>query len=133
MKNKLQIACGAALIVFGLVNVLLLKSLASTSAHGQRSEAREAFSGRTWEYCALSKSAYVGSDKGGKGGLYWVSYFRENGVQVVEYEDQATEKNALAKAIAKLGADRWEMVGQGPLEIRVGTGLTVLYFKRPVS
>ncbi len=131
MKNKSQIAVAAALAVFGLTNVFLLKSLASTSARGQALESREASSGRAWEYCAVGKAAYVGSDKGGKGGLYWVSYFRESGVQVVEYEDLATEKSALAKAIAKLGADGWEMVGQGPLEIRP-VGLTVLYFKRSV-
>jgi hypothetical protein len=34
------------------------------------------------------------------------------------------------KAIAKLGEEGWEMVGQGPLEIRQG-GLNAINFKRP--
>ena len=83
--------------------------------------------GQRWEYCALSKAAYAGSNRGG---LFWISYFRDSGVQVVEIEDPALEKNGPAKAIAKLGAEGWEMVGQGPLEIRQAT-LAALYFKRP--
>jgi hypothetical protein len=75
----------------------------------------------------INESAYVGSNRGG---LYWVSYFRDSGVQVAEVEDPALEKNGPAKAIAKLGVEGWEMVGQGPLEIRQGT-LSALYFKRP--
>src|SRR5678816_3881582 len=67
-----------------------------------------------WEYCTLTKASYVGSIRGG---VYWISYFRDSGVQVIEVEDPALEKNGPAKAIAKLGAEGWEMVGQGPLEI----------------
>ncbi len=80
-----------------------------------------------WEYCALSKAAYVRS---GRGGLYWISYFREAGVEVVEVEDSALERNGPTRAIAKLGAEGWELVGEGALEIGVG-GVRALYFKRP--
>jgi len=82
---------------------------------------------RKWEYCSLTKAGYPGSSRGG---LYWISYFRDGGVQVVEVEEQATERGGPAKAIAKLGEEGWEMVGQGPLEIRQG-GLNAIYFKRP--
>ena len=79
-----------------------------------------------WEYCSITRAA-VGPSRGG---LYWISYFREGGVQVIEVEEQATERGGPAKAIAKLGEEGWEMVGQGPLEIRQG-GFNALYFKRP--
>ena len=82
---------------------------------------------RKWEYCSLTRAAYPGS---ARGGLYWISYFRDGGVQVVEVEEQATERGGPAKAISKLGEEGWEMVGQGPLEIRQG-GLNAIYFKRP--
>ena len=83
--------------------------------------------GQLWEYCTLTKASYVGSNRGG---VYWISYFRDSGVQVIDVEDAALEKNGPAKAIAKLGAEGWEMVGQGPLEIRQST-INALYFKRP--
>jgi len=79
-----------------------------------------------WEYCSLSK-AMVGQ---GRGGLYWITYFRSGGAQVVETEELATERYGPAKAIAQLGAEGWEMVGEGPLEMRSG-GLNAIYFKRP--
>lgn len=78
-----------------------------------------------WEYCSLSK-ALVGQSRGG---LYWISYFHSNGVQVVEVEEMATESSGPAKAISKLGDEGWEMVGQGPLEMRAG-GTNAIYFKR---
>jgi hypothetical protein len=78
-----------------------------------------------WEYCSLSK-ALVGQSRGG---LYWITYFRTGGAQVVEAEELATERDGPAKAIAKLGEDGWEMVGEGPLEMRAG-GINAIYFKR---
>lgn len=80
-----------------------------------------------WEYCTVSRAKYVNSNRAG---LYWISYFRENGVQVVEFEDTATEKNGATKIIAKLGAEGWELVGQAPLDIRQGAPIDALYFKR---
>ena len=78
-----------------------------------------------WEYCSLSK-ALVGQSRGG---LYWISYFHGTGVQVVEVEEMATESSGPAKAISKLGDEGWEMVGEGPLEMRAG-GTNAIYFKR---
>ena len=78
-----------------------------------------------WEYCSLSK-AMVGQSRGG---LYWITYFRSGGAQLVEVDEPATESYGPAKAIAKLGDEGWEMVGVGPLEIRVGN-LNAIYFKR---
>ncbi len=114
----ISLAIVAALIGGTISNRLLV----ATSAQAQQDAL-----GQKWEYCALTKAAYVGSNRGG---IYWISYFRDSGVQVIEVEDAALEKNGPAKAMAKLGAEGWEMVGQGPLEIRQGT-FNALYFKRP--
>lgn len=96
-----------------------------------RTSAREADRAtvQRWEYCALSKAAYVGS---ARGGIYWISYFRESGVQVVEVEASATDTNgaALSKAISRLGSEGWEMVAPGLLDINQGQ-VNAIYFKRP--
>jgi hypothetical protein len=97
----------------------------------QAQKADESSVVQKWEYCALSKAAYAGS---ARGGIYWISYFHETGVQVVEVQASVTEGNgaAMAKAISKLGSEGWEMVAPGPLEVnQVST--TALYFKRPKS
>jgi hypothetical protein len=78
-----------------------------------------------WDYCALSKAA-VGASRGG---LYSITYFRDGGAQVVEAEELATERYGPARAIAQLGQDGWEMVGEGPLDVRAGS-TNAIYFKR---
>ena len=98
-----------------------------TPTQAQKTGAQKTYAGPKWEYCALTRAAYVVSNRGG---LYWISYFRNSGVQVVEIEDTALEKNGPSKAIARLGEEGWEMIGEGPLEIRQGE-LKALYFKRP--
>lgn len=80
-----------------------------------------------WEYCTVSKAKFTNSNRAG---IYWISYFKENGVQVVEFEDTPTEKNGTSKIIAKLGAEGWELVGQAPLDVRQGAPIDALYFKR---
>ena len=93
----------------------------------QAREADEPSSQQQWEYCALTKAAYVNASREG----YWIVYFRDTGPQVVDVQSSATDGNgaSMAKAIARLGAEGWEMVGQGPLEIRQGA-VNALYFKR---
>ena len=78
-----------------------------------------------WEYCALSRAA-VGASRGG---LYSITYFRDGGAQVVEAEELATERYGPARAIAQLGQEGWEMVGEGPLDARAGA-TDAIYFKR---
>lgn len=83
-----------------------------------------------WEYCAVTKAQFVGSIRGGQ---YWISYFRKGNVQV-ETVEASVQESAVAKAVSKLGEEGWEMVGEGPLEIRQGGPPggtpTALYFKR---
>jgi hypothetical protein len=81
-----------------------------------------------WEFCAVTKAQFVGSNRVG----YWINYFKGDGVQVVTIETGPTG-NAFAKAVAKLGEEGWDMVGEGPLEIRPGVPggtPTAIFFKR---
>jgi hypothetical protein len=81
-----------------------------------------------WEYCAVSKAGYTGSTRGG---TYWISYFKENGVEIVEVEEKASEQQGaqIARAFARLGDEGWEMVGQGDLPVKSGR-FEAIYFKR---
>ena len=81
-----------------------------------------------WEYCAVVKAQYVGSPQGG---IYWIAYFKGEGVRTEDVKVGPTG-NAFAKAVAKLGEDGWDMVGEGPLEVRPGPGgtPTAVFFKR---
>ncbi|MFL6254018.1 MAG: hypothetical protein ACJ74T_03275 [Pyrinomonadaceae bacterium] len=85
-----------------------------------------------WEYCAVIKSQAIPTPR-----LFaWITYFKDEGVKT-ETIEAGLGGNSYAKAIAKLGADGWEMVGEGPLDIRPdprpnapGSALTALFFKR---
>jgi hypothetical protein len=128
MNGKQYVLALALLVIAGLCGgVVSGKLLAAAPVEARKDDAPKTYSGQKWEYCALTKAAYVGSNRSGR---YWVSYFSDKGAQVVEYEETALERNGPAKAIAKLADEGWEMVGEGPLDIRQGE-LRALYFKRP--
>ena len=85
-----------------------------------------------WEYCAVVK-AQMGDQRRI---IYWINYFRGEGVRN-EPVEAGLGGNSFAKAVAKLGDDGWEMVGEGPLEVapvvRPGptAGVpTAIFFKR---
>src|SRR5215210_6927460 len=73
-----------------------------------------------WEYCAVVKSQAIPTPR-----LFaWITYFKEEGVKTETVE-------------ASLGGNCWEMVGEGPLDIRPdprpgapGSAPTALFFKR---
>ena len=90
-------------------------------SYGARADVR-------WEYCAVSKAGYAGSSRGG---TYWISYFKETGAEIVELEEKVSEQQggSLAKAIARLGEEGWEMVGQSDLPLKNGR-LEAIFFKR---
>lgn len=126
MNRTRRVVTLALVLATGLVGGVISGRMAGPDqTQAQRPERANPFARDKFEYCSLTR-AVVGQSRGG---LYWISYFRNNGVQVVEVEELATENSGPAKAIAKLGDDGWEMVGQGPLEIRAG-GLNAIYFKR---
>ncbi|MGB7926498.1 MAG: hypothetical protein WCF57_24885 [Pyrinomonadaceae bacterium] len=133
MDRKQYALALALLLVAGLLGGalsgrLLAVAPTTTTAQAQpQSASSRPYAGQKWEYCALTKAAYVASNRGG---LFWISYFRDTGVQVVEVEDTALERNGPAKAIAKLGDEGWEMITEGPLDLRQGE-LKAIYFRRP--
>lgn len=104
------------------------RTLPVVNANPLSEEKGEVRAGAQWEYCAVSRSGYTGSTKGG---AYWISYFRDNGVEIVEIDEKVSEQQgtSIAKAIAKLGDDGWEMVGSGELPIKTGR-VEAIYFKR---
>ena len=107
-------------------------SLAPLTAEAQERGRDEERDELKWEYCAVTKAQFVGSIRGGQ---YWISYFRRGNVQV-ETVEASVQESALAKAVSKLGEEGWEMVGEGPLEVRQGGPggtPTALYFKRRKS
>ena len=85
-----------------------------------------------WEYCAVVK-AQTGDPRRQ---IYWINYFRAEGVRS-EPVEAGLGGNSFGKAVARLGEEGWEMVGEGPLEVlpvvRPGptTGVpTAIFFKR---
>jgi hypothetical protein len=65
-----------------------------------------------WEYCAVVKAQVPGSVRL----VYWIVNFRGEGVKVEPVEAGLTG-NSFGKAVAKLGDEGWEMVGEGPLQV----------------
>jgi hypothetical protein len=85
-----------------------------------------------WEYCAVVKAQIPGSVRL----IYWIAYFKGEGVRT-ESVEAGLSGNSFGKAVAKLGEDGWEMVGEGPLDVRLDprpiptTALpTAVFFKR---
>lgn len=103
----------------------LTPGAASSSAHGRESDPEE----QKWEYCAVLKAQYPGSLRN----VFWIAYFKGDRIETVDMETGPTG-NPTAKAVVRLGNEGWEMVGQGPLEVRPGGPpspfSTALYFKR---
>ncbi len=130
MNRKQYVVALALLMIAGLCGgAISVRLLDATPTEAQATGTTRAHSGQKWEYCALTRAAYVGSNRNGR---YWISYFSDKGAQVVEMEETALERNGPAKAIARLADEGWEMVTDGPLDIRQGE-LRALYFKRPKS
>ena len=126
MSKKLQLPFILLILVGSTLGGAISGKLLSATPALAR-QANESSSRTQWEYCALSKAAYVNTNREG----YWIIYFRDTGAQVVDVQSQATDGNgaSMAKAITRLGAEGWEMVGQGPLDVRLGAA-NGLYFKR---
>jgi hypothetical protein len=90
----------------------------------------EAFRDTQWEYCAVTKAQYAAASSRI---IYWINYFKGEGVKV-EPVEAGLGGDSFAKAVAKLGVDGWEMVGEGPLEANIRLGArdapNAIFFKR---
>lgn len=105
MKNA---GYAGLLIVLALGGFLygsaLNRSGAAASAGARSEEESSAWAGARWEYAAVSRAGYTGSSRGG---IYWISYFKETGVEIVEIEEKASEQQGaqISRAMARLGAE----------------------------
>ena len=92
-----------------------------------------------WEYCAITGAGGAGSGFNYRG-IATIRYLRADGwkEETVEFvpdferrnDYRIHEKGALARAIAKLGDEGWEMVLKEP-DIDKTTHIDIFYFKRP--
>lgn len=112
----------AGAILGGAISSRLFTATPALAREGDESGSRQ-----QWEYCAVTRAAYVNASREG----CWIIYFRAAGAEVVDVQSSATDGNgaSMAKAIARLGAEGWEMVGQGSLDVRSGA-TNAMYFKR---
>lgn len=106
----------------------LNRAASVTKAASSGEESNETRAGVRWEYCAVSRAGYTGSTRGG---TYWVSYFKDTGVEIIEIEEKVSDQQgvAVARAMAKLGEEGWEMVGSSELPVKTGR-YEAIYFKR---
>ena len=79
-----------------------------------------------WEYCSLQKVA-----KGGTGYFYPALVFYTQKGELREDLSGGNENEKVAKRIAQLGAEGWELVTTGSFERE--TQMHNLYFKREIS
>jgi hypothetical protein len=121
----------ALALAAGFAGQALYGALVSPRAAQARAASADPGDGQ-WEYCAVLKAQYPGSVRL----IYWIAYFRGEEVKI-ENVETGVGGSPFAKAAAKLGQDGWEMVGAGPLEVRLearpGTnaGLpNAIFFKR---
>ena len=83
-----------------------------------------------YEYCAVVKQQGVTTPRL----VFWITYFKDEGMKI-ETVETGPSGAPYAKAIAKLGMEGWEMVGEAPLDIRpdprpITSAPTALFFKR---
>ncbi len=126
MNRRHYLLTVALSLAAGLAGHALYGSLAAAPA--ARAAAEPQREGQ-WEYCALVKSQAPSPRL-----VFWIAYFRGEGVRT-EPVEAALSGNSQAKAIAKLGEEGWEMVGEGPLDVRPdprpgASAATALFFKR---
>jgi hypothetical protein len=123
-------------VAVSLAAGFLLRSLSAAPRDNAPSEAGRAAAsaaeGDEWEFCAVARAQFV---PGPRGNQYWIVYFRGEGVQTVTVET-GVSGNAQGKAIAKLGSEGWELVGEGTLDTGRPAGPReelprALFFKRP--
>jgi hypothetical protein len=102
-----------------------------------RVQANQVSGAQRWEYCAITSVHYAGDNFGSR----WVAairYYQASGSKetLVEFVPELGRsavgrdygEEALAKAIAKLGNEGWEMVTK---ESQVDSNFKPFYFKRP--
>lgn len=127
MNRRHYLLTVALSLAAGLAGHALYGSLAiqpaARAAAGPRRDSQ-------WEYCAVVKAQGPPTPRL----FFWITYFKDEGMRI-ETVEATLGGTSYGKAIAKLGVDGWEMVGEGPLDIRPdprpgASTPTALFFKR---
>src|ERR1044071_3017327 len=129
MNRRHYLLTVALSLAAGLAGHALYGTLAApTTARAAAEPRRDA----QYEYCAVVKAQSLPTPRL----FFWIVYFREDGTKI-ETVEATLGGSSVGKAIAKLGEDGWEMVGEGPLDIRPdprpgasGSAPTAIFFKR---
>ncbi|MET0649953.1 MAG: hypothetical protein ABW208_25370 [Pyrinomonadaceae bacterium] len=131
MNRRHYLLTVALSLAAGLAGHALYGSLAAPPAAHARA-AVEPRRDSQWEYCAVVKAQGPPTPRL----FFWITYFKDEGIKI-ETVEATLGGSSYAKAIAKLGTDGWEMVGEGPLDIRPdprpgasANAPTALFFKR---
>ena len=131
MNRRHYLLTVALSLAAGLAGHALYGSLAALPAAHARAAAEPRRESQ-WEYCAVVKAQGPPTPRL----FFWITYFRDEGMKT-ETIEATLGGSSYAKAIAKLGTDGWEMVGEGPLDIRPdprpgasANAPTALFFKR---
>jgi hypothetical protein len=128
MNRRHYLLSVALSLAAGLAGHALYGSLAAPAARAAAEPRRDL----EWEYCAIVKAQGPTTPRL----FFWITYFKDEGMKI-ETVEATLGGSSYGKAIAKLGADGWELVGEGPLDIRPdprpaasATAPTALFFKR---
>ena len=134
--QRTNILALAFVLTIGLLASFVLNSFAAGAVQAQQSDRR---AGERWEYCAITDVTAVGDTEGKVFGRANIFYFQASGCHkeslntAAEGDFSNAKQAALAKATAKLGAEGWEMLGEGTqFDFRSGDVVEpkALYFRR---
>lgn len=131
MKRRQYLLTVALALCAGLAGHALYDALLAPRTVEARQDGESG--GVQWEHCAVVKAQTPGSVRL----VYWIVNFRGEGVRVEPVEGAGVSSNSFGKAVAKLGEEGWEMVGEGTLPVgsdaRPGTPAnapSAYFFKR---
>lgn len=134
MKRRPFIAAGIFLIIAMFLGGIILGQT-FTSVRVRAENGDRMFEPTRWEYCSVVPSTAVSTEFGKHSGTVTIYYAKD--VADTSEKVEGTLKNGaidsvVAKAVAKLGAEGWEMVGQGTFLSYERDQAPALYFKRPI-
>lgn len=130
--RKVLLTRAATPVVLAAFIAAAVASAYAFTAREQRDGALREAEAAQWEYAVIGSVTEMGRGATPRDikfrGVAALCYARENGCQQFQVEG-SDRAEALARAMAKLGQEGWEMVGESPFPVGVGsTG--GLYFKR---
>jgi len=139
-KNRFLLAFSTATVLFVAGQFFTSFFPSPLPAQAQQATDAKKSSSQRWEYAAIPLNNAVQPESGSLSTTRVqlpIYYFQSSGVNQSQIEGVAeggyrrANRDAISKAIAKLGDEGWEMVGQAPFEYRQDTGADLIYFKRP--